>query len=269
MRIAVVSSEIAIDQGGAWTFTNSLLNELQTYSGGHEFVVWPFAQPATKTIARRIGRRIAKMLPGAADWATQANAAQLETRAIQEGVDLIWFLNAAEPIARVPYIATVWDLQHRLQPWFPEVRWSGWTWDAREAYYSRVIAGATRVVVGTQEGRRQVSLFYGIDPQAVHVVPFFVPKSENRTWQMLLPGPPNWRRSGLGDSFFIRLSSGRIKITSGFSRRSRAFCSRPGKNMRSFWLEATRAIWSMSGNMPSDWGSRGLFSFSVLSRDPR
>lgn len=202
MRIAVVSSEIAIDQGGAWTFTNSLLNELQTYSGGHEFVVWPFAQPATKTIAHRIGRRIAKMLPGAADWATQANAAQLETRAIQEGVDLIWFLNAAEPIARVPYIATVWDLQHRLQPWFPEVRWSGWTWDAREAYYSRVIAGATRVVVGTQEGRRQVSLFYGIDPQAVHVVPFFVPQEREQDLADAIARPAELASLGSRRFFF-------------------------------------------------------------------
>ena len=72
--------------------------------------------------------------------------------------------------ASVPYIATVWDLQHRLQPFFPEVS-AGMNWAERERHFASCLPRASRIVVGTQTGKNEVVAFYGVPPENVAVVP--------------------------------------------------------------------------------------------------
>ena len=50
-----------------------------------------------------------------------------------------------------PYVQVVWDLQHRLQPWFPEVSYHG-EWERRETAYRSVLPRASFVVTGTRAG---------------------------------------------------------------------------------------------------------------------
>jgi hypothetical protein len=57
-----------------------------------------------------------------------------------------------EPLS-VPYIASVWDLEHRKQPYFPEVSTTGWTWSARENVYNALLPRASMVITGTQAGK--------------------------------------------------------------------------------------------------------------------
>ena len=45
----------------------------------------------------------------------------LDFTAVKNNIDFIWFVTPAYELTNVPYLATIWDLQHRLQPWFPEV----------------------------------------------------------------------------------------------------------------------------------------------------
>ena len=46
---------------------------------------------------------------------------RLEQLCKETGVEFMWFVGAEAVQLDLPYIAIVWDLQHRLQPWFPEV----------------------------------------------------------------------------------------------------------------------------------------------------
>jgi glycosyltransferase involved in cell wall biosynthesis len=90
-------------------------------------------------------------------------------------LDLVWFLAPQSPPVTVPFIATVWDLEHRNQPYFPEVSVSGWTWQERDLYYRSTLPRAACVVVGTEEGKRQLERYYAIPSSLIAVVPFSTP----------------------------------------------------------------------------------------------
>jgi len=75
------------------------------------------------------------------------------------------------PTLPLPYISTVWDLEHRKQPYFPEVSVSGWTWSEREKYYAEVLPRASFVITGTQAGRDEIVHFYNVSPANVRVIP--------------------------------------------------------------------------------------------------
>ena len=57
---------------------------------------------------------------------------------------------------------TVWDLQHRLQPYFPEVSVEGWTFEKREFFYKKYLPKATYIVIGNDTGKKQVIDLYNI-----------------------------------------------------------------------------------------------------------
>jgi len=85
--------------------------------------------------------------------------------------DLIWSI---EPLAfslETPYMTTVWDLEHRRQPYFPEVSRDK-EWQRRESGYSRVLSKATFIVTGTNVGKEQIEKFYGVNSERIIVAPF-------------------------------------------------------------------------------------------------
>jgi glycosyltransferase involved in cell wall biosynthesis len=115
-----------------------------------------------------------RFLIGAADPQTES-INQLEQSIRSQGIDIVWFLTPPGIVVSSPFITVVWDLEHRLRPYFPEVSVTGWTWDAREKSYSTVLPRASRVLTGTQAGKDEILRFYGLDPNNVEVVPFPVP----------------------------------------------------------------------------------------------
>ena len=65
----------------------------------------------------------------------------------------------------VPYVMTIWDLQHRLQPYFPEVSVKGkggGEFEEREAFYQKYLPKASYIIIGNQAGKNQVMNFYNI-----------------------------------------------------------------------------------------------------------
>ncbi len=92
----------------------------------------------------------------------------------REGIE--FFLNTTfEAVTfSVPFSEIVWDLQHRLQPSFPEVSANG-EWERRESFYSQVLAHATFVIVGTQAGKSEVQRFYGTPDENIRILPHPTP----------------------------------------------------------------------------------------------
>lgn len=200
MRIAVVSSDIGNEEGGAWTFTKGLTDQLAQQPHEHEFVVWPLRQRPHSTFLSRLTRRIAGVVTSTNVMGPDAR--KLQQRCIDDKIDLVWFLNAAEPLEAVPYIATVWDLQHRLQPWFPEVRWTGWKGAARERYYSQILRGATRIFVSTEQGRKEVERFYGVPSEIIRILPLFAPVELEADLAAAAVCPPELKELGSRPFFF-------------------------------------------------------------------
>ena len=93
-------------------------------------------------------------------------------------LDIVWFMAVSAVPLRVPFIATVWDLEHRKQPYFPEVSVTGWTWEEREQTYRAVLPRASFIITGTQVGKEEITHYYGVNPSNVKVVPFPVAHKE-------------------------------------------------------------------------------------------
>lgn len=98
----------------------------------------------------------------------------LERQARKAGAEIVWFLGARTDWIDLPYITVVWDLQHRLQPWFPEV--GGITqWERRENVYRWFLQRATTVIVGTQTGKSEVMQFYSVPDNHIEILPHPTP----------------------------------------------------------------------------------------------
>lgn len=76
--------------------------------------------------------------------------------------------------AGVPAIAAIHDIQHRLQPEFPEVSADG-EWERREYVLGNCARSAAAVLVDSDVGKGQLLQFYdghGAEASRVHVLPF-------------------------------------------------------------------------------------------------
>jgi glycosyltransferase involved in cell wall biosynthesis len=75
---------------------------------------------------------------------------------------------------RIPSVMPIHDLQHRLQPWFPEVSADG-EWDRREYLYANAARHAALVLADSEVGKQDILDCYGgcgITEERVRVLPF-------------------------------------------------------------------------------------------------
>ena len=76
--------------------------------------------------------------------------------------------------AQIPYVMAIHDLQHRLQPEFPEVSANG-EWERREYRYRNGTRRATLLLADSEVGKEDILNFYGpygVTPDQVKVLPF-------------------------------------------------------------------------------------------------
>jgi glycosyltransferase involved in cell wall biosynthesis len=101
--------------------------------------------------------------------------AQMHSWIRENEIELVWFLRQDGISVSVPYIATVWDLAHRLRPYFPEVSITGWDWEGREYTFMSVLPRASFILTGTSAGKNEIVHYYRVNPDNVLVVPFPAP----------------------------------------------------------------------------------------------
>jgi glycosyltransferase involved in cell wall biosynthesis len=74
----------------------------------------------------------------------------------------------------IPYVMTIHDLQHRLQPEFPEVSVDG-EWESREHYYRNGTRYATLLVAESEVGKEDILKYYGpygVTADQVRMLPY-------------------------------------------------------------------------------------------------
>jgi len=98
----------------------------------------------------------------------------IEKHLIKNKIDLAYAISPSgwpRDLEEINYITTVWDLCHRDDPEFPEVRW-GRQIEAREKNYWALLPRAAAIFVDSELGKKNVVHRYGIDEERVHVMPF-------------------------------------------------------------------------------------------------
>lgn len=192
MRVGVFLPGYTPEVGGGHTFTAEVfesLIELAEHSR-HKFVVfWSGRQPEILHGGRGPrGLRVVNLPPAVPRKRAVARLQQLarlgrtvRTRsplagaAAKAGVEFMCFFGpGAEPLD-VPYLTVVWDLQHRLQPWFPEVSAAG-IWEAREASHATILRRASVIIAGTKVGQGEIEHLYQIPAARIRLLPHPTPR---------------------------------------------------------------------------------------------
>lgn len=114
----------------------------------------------------------------------------------QHAIEFVWFATPHFLECPIPYLATIFDLQHQNQPWFPEVGDAN-RWTIRETVTRRAVTKATAVIVANQQAEVELLRAYPIGAERVlklsHPTPQF---ALDAAQQPALPFPTHLGLSG-------------------------------------------------------------------------
>ncbi len=197
MKVGVLLRNMAPAAGGGFTFLDDILQALMRVESKHTFVVFgnltkdqteeatpkhlqfvssrrSFLERARYKLTRVAARAVAK-LPIIRNMFQITHAHWLKRAVDDLGIEVIWFVTPGYIEVDIPYIFTVFDLQHRLQPWFPEVSANG-QWRGREEMYATAIPRASRVIAYSQVSKTEIVHFYRLPPERVSLIPLPTPR---------------------------------------------------------------------------------------------
>lgn len=189
MRIGVFLGDYKPQDGGGYTFTSDIADAFFELAGQsrHEFILLCNTEYSASLTEQKLSQNIRLFsIPnrGILGWLISALKhhspvfsqlwrwpCSLERSSLKQQIQMMWFVGGyIYDTLNIPYVATVWDIQHRIHPWFPEVSTDG-RWEYREAMHSRYLRRATYIITGTDIGREQLGWYYQIPADRVKVLP--------------------------------------------------------------------------------------------------
>jgi glycosyltransferase involved in cell wall biosynthesis len=191
LSVAVVGARWAKEAGGGSTFEEDVLSAAMANDSSHRLVVYP-ANSRMKSVVEatnakervrlvkelrnpRIPRRLLRRAKRSVLRRTKPlPSSELSGALKKAGAQCAWMLGSSIVPLDLPYIATLWHFQHRVQPWYPEVSSDG-EWRERDRLFHEFLHRAAGIIVGTSAGARQVEAAYGELPGGTHVIPFPTP----------------------------------------------------------------------------------------------
>lgn len=194
MRIGIYIGDFQPEHGGAYTFVADVLGSFLQVAGSskHNFVV--MCSPGSVNAVRQqvVAPNISVVPVAMPGLFTKCLAGlkffspifrwvwrwpgPIECVARHQKLELLWFVGVgAYECPETPYITPLWDLQHRYQPFFPEVSAKG-IWDKREQFYGCFLRRAAFCLTGTETGKREIQYLYQLAEPRVRVLPLPTPK---------------------------------------------------------------------------------------------
>ena len=189
MKVGVFLEDFSPDVGGGYTIQEDIFRALLDLvdETSHSFVLFCRRPEALRSFLTKprleavgfpgnLGQRVFARAQSGLNSLIENRKRQtrLEQLCKETGVEFMWFVGAEAVQIDLPYMAIVWDLQHRLQPWFPEVS-SGGTWRQREAFYGEYLRRATFIIAGTEAGRMEIERFYQVTSDRIKILPHPTP----------------------------------------------------------------------------------------------
>lgn len=137
---------------------------------------WIVGEGPRREALRRLRRKLQQHKEQLLDPETVRSNPQMSRWLRQCKIDLMFY---AAPTTMsfetgIPYVSFIMDLQHRLQPHFPEVSANG-RWERREYLFRNTIRYATLLFVDSEAGKEDVLSFYGsygATPDRIKVLPY-------------------------------------------------------------------------------------------------
>lgn len=187
MRIGVYLRETDPESGGGYSYEKELSSALKSgvEHTHHEIVFISEHRTIPEKILFGLIHYFFPNPPLLRLW--QSKLSNLQKTIKREHIGMVVFCTPIHDPVDTPYITVVWDLNHRLQPWFPEVS-SGGEYFNREAWYIPVLQRATYIITGTETGKDEIISLYNIPEKRIRVIPMPVPsltgpvKKESGKW---------------------------------------------------------------------------------------
>jgi len=186
MRVGILLANFDPTAGGGYTFQKEIFDALLALGGqsAHSFVFFCHPDMAAKLPQRPLANadvvaldvEVVEQRSGLFKKSRSRRPVRsLDKQVRDAGVEFVWQLGAPGQVLETPYMVVVWDLQHRLQPWFPEVSANG-NWQHRDNIYAAVLGRAAAIIVGTEVGKIEVERFFRIDPSKILIMPHPTPR---------------------------------------------------------------------------------------------
>ncbi|UCE60068.1 MAG: glycosyltransferase family 4 protein [Phycisphaerales bacterium] len=200
MRIGIVPS-LKPHDGGVYQYSLTMLHALaegRDKRDSDEIVVFAHdaGHPAVAELERREGCSVKPFRP---PWKAERSAVLQTPRNLDEvlpqrdmrqwyhecGIELMVYPNPHRLSFEtgIPYVMAIHDLQHRLQPQFPEVSANG-EWDRREYLFRNGARHATILLADSEVGTQDILDCYGcvgVTADRVRMLPFLPAVTEART----------------------------------------------------------------------------------------
>lgn len=185
------------EAGGIYQYGITMLESLDALArrhGGDEWVVLAhdvhdpalarFKRPTWVTKPfRPQGRRAESGSDGSVSIDTPHHQADMQAWLTECGIELMLY-PAPHRLSfetDIPFVMAIHDLQHRLQPEFPEVSTNG-EWERREYLFRNAARRATMLIAESPVGREDILRFYGeygVSPDMVKVLPYLPAHIDN------------------------------------------------------------------------------------------
>jgi glycosyltransferase involved in cell wall biosynthesis len=100
-------------------------------------------------------------------------------------LELVCYLNPwVSPFLDLPYVLNLWDLAHRIYPFFPEISLAG-EWETRERFFRMRLQRASYIITPNACGKREIIYLYQVAEEKVrtlhHPTPTFALKAADRS----------------------------------------------------------------------------------------
>lgn len=94
----------------------------------------------------------------------------------EENISIMIFLGQSfsAHFLNMPTVNIVYDLQHRINPRFPEVSKRG-IWQMREYFYKKITKKSSIIIVDSEVGKNDLIKFYNFPSKKIIVLPFLAP----------------------------------------------------------------------------------------------
>lgn len=89
-------------------------------------------------------------------------------------IDLVYFLTPNYETISIPYLFTVWDVEHKNYPFLPEYFLND-EFDNRENFYKKILPKAAKIIIGNNVGKKQLIDFYQIPDKLIKTIPMPLP----------------------------------------------------------------------------------------------
>jgi len=191
MKVGIFCSEEKPQAGGGHTFQSELIREILeqvNYFSEDDFYIIGNSHELEEEVKKKdinfLKIKKSNIFEKALIWLKRSSLifdrlikykGPLEKLCKKNKIDLVWFVSGGcFEILDTPYIATVYDLQHRVDSCYPEISKDG-IWAGRELYHRYFLSRASYVIVGTDVGKQEVSFFYQVPSNKIFKLPHPTP----------------------------------------------------------------------------------------------